>query len=241
MNDQLAIQYALYRGSRSTPLLRDCNIVLGRDYLASKVAQDAVWQMPAPSGKVGVGAIIQIPSVLYPNPNSLQRDREYRIGIYEDPDTNFTVNLGTLRGADDWADVWIDFLWNWQLWRSSGLKPQTRCVVPDARFAEAGIAGVQVIFTARQERVPVARCAPPVITVAGGNATLANADGTDMYFTTDGFSTPAPDNDGSLPSEQAATKYTGAFAVPAGSILMAASWPAAGSSLLPSQTVTKLT
>jgi hypothetical protein len=240
--DNIAIQYALYRGLRSSSLFTGLNVVLGREYIASKVEQDAVWQSPSPGGQAGIGAIVQIPSLMFPKPNSLQRTREYRIGIYEDPDANFTPDVGTLRAADDWADMVVDFLWNWTLWRASGLILQDRAVVPDARFAEFGIVGVAAVCYLRQERSQPARCAPPVI-FANPNrlVQLSNADGSPMYYTTDGFSTPAPDNNGSLPGEQAATLYNGPFAVPPGSIVIAASWPAAGNlTSLPSQTINQL-
>ena len=224
-NDQLAIQYALFRHARSYAPFNDHTIVLGRDYLASKVQQDAVWQTPSKSGKVGIGSIIQIPSLMFPKPNSLQREREYRIGIYEEPDANWTPNVGTLRGADDWADMWVDFLWNFKLWRSSGLVLQDRAVVPDTRFAEAGIVGVQAVVVLRQERRQPARAATPQIAAdVDRNVTLTVTDGSDIYYTLDGFSTPAPDNDGSLPGETAAIKYTGPFAVDAGTVVLAVAY-----------------
>jgi len=240
LQDNIAIQYALFRGIRSCPVFDATNTVLGREYLASKVQQDAIYQTPAKNGLVGIGNIIQIPTLRFPKQNGLQREREYSVGIYEEPDSNWTPGVGTMRGADDWADLMIDFLWNWRLWRSSGLILRDAAVVPDARYADQGIVGVRAVCYLRQERPQPARAATPVITVDGGrNVTLTVTDGSDVYYTTDGFSTPAPDNDGSLPGEQAATKYAGPFQVEANTIILAAAWaPVAGggSPLLPSQT-----
>ena len=53
--DNIAIQYALYRGLRSSSLFTGLNVVLGREYIASKVEQDAVWQSPSPGGQAGIG------------------------------------------------------------------------------------------------------------------------------------------------------------------------------------------
>lgn len=242
MNDQLAIQYALFRGLQSCALFNDLNVVLGRDYIASKIAQDAVWQTPAPSGRQGTGAIIQIPQLLFPKPNSLQREREYSIGIYEQPDFNFSAGVGTFRTADDWADSMIDFLWNWRLWRTSGLVPQDRAVVPDTRWAADGIVGVRAVCVLRQERAQPARCSKPVIAVDGRRlVTLTVTDGSDIYFTTDGFSLPSPRTDGSLRGEQAASQYNSPFPVNAGTIVMAAAWPGFNSTAqLPSHTADQI-
>lgn len=244
MNDQIAIQYALLRGMQSCSLFNDLNTVLGREYLASKVAQDAVWQTPAASGKQGVGAIVQIPQLLFPKPNSLQREREYSIGIYENADVNWTPDIGTFRSADDWADSVIDFLWNWRLWRAGGLVPAERAVVPDTRWAGEGIVGVRCICVLRQERQQPARCALPTISITDGDhgtrtITLAVADGSDIYYTLDGFSYPSPKTDGTLAGEQAATLYAGPVtALPTGLTVMAAAHQA---NFLPSQTAIAIT
>lgn len=242
MNDDAAIQYALYRGLRSCALFRPVNVMLGLEYLASKTLQDAVWMMPSPGGQKGVGAIVQIPTVLFPKPNGLQRDREYSIGFYEEPNANFTPGVGTFKQAIDWADRAIDFGWNWILPRAGGLKPQERCVVPDTRFAEIGIVGHRAVFVLRQERRQPPRCATPVITFDGdGNVAIVNTDGADIYYTTDGFSAPAPDNNGSLPGEQAAAKYIAGFNVAPGTHVHAMSWFAdPNAELLPSQSATQI-
>jgi len=244
VNDQIAIQYALLRGLQSSALFAGVNWVLGREMLAQQVQQDAVWQLPAANGQVGVGGIIQIPTLMFPKPNSLQREREYSIGIYEEPNRNFTPAAagfagGTMRAADDWADALIDFMWNWRLWRSSGLVPQERALVPDTRFAEAGIVGLRAVCVLRQTRQQPARCAMPQMAVDQyRNVTLTVTDGSDIWYTTDGFSTPAPANNGSLPGETAAVKYVAPFAVASGTIILSAAWPNAfsGAAQLPSQT-----
>jgi len=242
IKDNLAIQYALFRGIRSCAIFDPTNTVLGREYLSSKVEQDAVWQVAGKSGTVGVGNIIQIPTLRFPKPNSLQRDREYRIGIYEEPDSNMTPAVGTLRGADDWGDLMIDFLWNWKLWRSAGLKLQDSALIPDTRFAEAGIVGVQAVCILSQERRQQPRAATPQISDDGNQTvTLTATDGSAIYYTLDGFSTPAPDNDGSLPGEQAAIEYTEPFAVAAGTVVLAAAYhPDTDAVPLPSQTTESL-
>ncbi|MDE2098232.1 MAG: chitobiase/beta-hexosaminidase C-terminal domain-containing protein [Patescibacteria group bacterium] len=239
MNDVVAIQYALFRAAQSYSGFTPVNLVLGRDYLASKIQQEAIWQTPAANGNQGVGAIIQIPTILFPKPNSLQRQREFSIGIYEEPDSNNTAASGDFKGgtftsAEDWGDLFLDFLWNFRLWRSSGLVPQERAVVPDARFAEAGIVGVRAICVLRQERQQPARAATPAIAVDGSrNVTLSVTDGSDIWYTTDGFSYPSPSTDGSLAGETAAVKYTAPFAVAANTTVMAAAFL---DPLLPSQT-----
>lgn len=244
--DQLAIQYGLLRGLQSCALFNAANIVLGREYMSAKIGQDAVWQTPAPSGNVGVGMIVQIPQLLFPKPNSLQREREYSIGIYEEPDRNFTPPAagfagGTMTAADDWADDVIDFIWNWRLWRAGGLIPQERAVVPDTRFVDAGIIGVRCVCILRQERNQPARCAVPQIgsaDIGGGQATvtLSVTDGSTIWYTTDGFSMPSPKTDGTLPGETAAVHYAGPFNVAVGTIIMCAAWPNNNGPVLPSQT-----
>ena len=242
MTDQIAIQYALYRGLQSCALFAGMNVVLGREMLSQQVQQDAVWQVPAGNGQVGVGAIIQIPTLMFPKPNSLQREREYSIGIYEEPNRNFTPAAagfagGTMMAADDWADLVIDFLWNWRLWRASGLVPQERCVVPDTRFAESGIVGVRAVCVLRQQRAQPARCNMPAIAVGSNRTiTLTVNDGSTIWYTTDGFSTPAPANNGSLPGETAAVQYVAPFQVGANTTLLTAAWPNGGAAQLPSQT-----
>ena len=326
MNDIVAIQYAIFRGLQSCALFDDYNIVLGREFLvASAVAQDAIWLTAGKTGKSGLGLIVQIPALLMPKPNSLQREREFSVGIYEERNANFAPpanpvvsgaedvflngeytkfsatrwrnttggNLwyngiwflgdnaqakywdggdasgypyrgvygvqengigaaptvagypgGTLTQAEDVADSVIDFLWNWRLWRTSGLVPAERAVVPDPRFE--GVAGFRAVVTLRQERAQPARCALPAIAAQTNGSlrtiTLTVADGSDIYYTTDGFSLPSPKTDGSLPGETAAVKYSAPFDVAAGTIVMAAAWPPSGggNAPLPSQTNNQL-
>lgn len=230
MNDQLANQYAIFRALQASAIFADANVVLGRDYLASKVQQDAIWQSPSPNGKQGVGLIVQIPTIRFPKPNSLQREREYRIGIFEEPNVNWTEGVGTFTSADDWADRVIDFLWNWKLVATaSGLTPDERAAVPDTRGAEAGIIGMAVVAVQRQERRQPPRAATPQIAVDGNrNVTLTVADNSTIWFTTDGFSYPAPSTDGSLAGEMKAVQYVAPFAVAAGTTVTAVAWPVTG-------------
>lgn len=238
MNDVVAIQYALYRAALSYTLFNPANVVLGRDYLAAKVKQESPWLTPSPAGNQGIGMVIQIPTIRFPKPNSLQREREFSIGIYEEPDINNTPAApgfggGTLVSAEDWGDMVLDFVWNFYLWRASGLIPDTRAVVPDARFAEDGIIGVRAVCILRQERKQPARSATPAIVVANGQVTLSVTDGGTIYYTTDGFSYPSPATDGTLAGESAAILYQGPFALPASGVVFAAGFQ---NGILPSQT-----
>lgn len=226
-NNQLANEYAIFRGLQASTLFADANIVLGRNYLASQVQQDAPWLVPSVSGRQGVGIIVQVPTLRVPKPNSLQREREFSIGIYEEPNVNFTAGVGTFTDAVDWADRVIDFLWNWRPLGGSGLVPDERAAEPDTRFSEQGIIGVRCVFVARQERRPPPRCALPAIAVDGNrNVTITVTDGSQIWFTTDGFTYPAPSTDGTLPSEQKAQLYQGPFAAFAGAVITAVAWPA---------------
>jgi len=249
MKDIIALQYAFYRGLRSCSLFADFNIVLGREFLVAEEAKmAAIWQTPGPTGKSGLGMIIFVPDLLFPQPNGLQRQREFSIGIFEDRNVNYlpatVVKAGgqdlTVQGtgipADDVGDLVIDFLWNWRLWRTSGLTFPDRALVQDRRFD--GIYGVRAISILRQERGVANRPSEVTITDVGGrNITLTNTDGSDIWFTTDGFSYPGPDNNGSLAGETAATKYVGVFNVAANTTVFAASF-ANGKN--PGQTAVKL-
>jgi len=226
INNQLANEYQIYRGLQSSGLFADANIVLGRNYLSSTVQADAIALTPAPSGKCGVGIIVQIPTIRLPKANGLQREREYSLGIYESPDINFTAGTGTFRDAIDWADVVIDFLLNWRLFNSGAMVPDERVAVPDLRFADQGLVGVRCVFTSRQERRQPARSATPTITVGAGNQiALSVTDGSAIYYTVDGFSYPSPTTDGKLPEEQAAVLYAGPFQAYSGQCITAVAWP----------------
>lgn len=231
MKDVVAIQQALFHGLRSCSLFDPFNVVLGRQFLVqSEVQMDAVWMTPR-NGTVGLGLIVQIPALVFPKPNSLQRQREFSVGIYEERNINFTDGVGTLTAAEDVGDMLVDFLWNWRLWRSSGLVPDTRALIPDTRFP--GIMGMMAKVTLRQERAQPARAAMPLITVDGSNVvTITVTDGSQIYYTTDGFSFPGPSNEGKLPGEEAAILYSAPFQADSGDIIMAVSF-ADGS--LPSQ------
>lgn len=238
MNDLVALQYALFRGMRSADVFADANVVLGRDYISKKIDMAKCWLTPSPSGKFGIGLVVQIPSTRFPKPNSLQRERLFGIGIYENPNDNWRPNIGTLRGCDDWADSVIDFLWNWRLWRASGLILEDHVTVEDKTFEKAGILGMNAFALLRQEAHPLTRAATPQITVAINQlVSISVTDGSTIYFTTDGFSYPSPFTDGTLAGESPAQKYTGPFNVPSGTLVLAAAF---AGGLLPSQTVDQL-
>jgi len=238
MNDLVALQYAIFRGMRSSTVFADANVVLGRDYIARRIDMANAWLTPSKSGKQGIGLIVQVPATRFPKPNGLQRERLFGVAIYENPEDNWNPNVGTLRGADDWADSVINFLWSWQLWRSSGLVLEDHVTVEDKTYAKAGILGINAFAFLRQESKPLARAATPTIAIDGNHfVTLSVTDGSAIYYTTDGFSYPGPDTDGSLAGEQAAAVYSAPFQVAPGATLMAAAF---GSAPLPSQTAVQL-
>lgn len=223
MNDVVAIQQSIFRGLQSCSLFNSVNQVLGRQFLLqSEVEQSAIWMTPR-NGCQGVGMITQIPSVRFPKPNGLQRERIFSVGIYEMRDINFTPNLGTMVTAEDWADLVIDFMWNWRLWRTSGFILQDSVVEPDERYP--GIVGLNAKVILRHERKQPARAATPVIANDGSNnITITVTDDSQIYYTTDGFSFPGPANTGGLTGEQAALLYSAPFATESGSVIMAASF-----------------
>jgi Fn3 associated len=237
MNDIVALQYAFYRGLRSCSLFHDFNIVLGREFLfADEVDMASLWQTPGPTGKQGLGLIVFVPDLVFPKPNSLQREREFSVGIFEERNLNLTPGTGTMVSADDVGDMVIDFMWNWRLWRSSGVVPASRALVEDRRFD--GIYGRRAVGIIRQERSAPPRAAVPAIAVDGARfVTLSVPDGSAIYYTTDGFSYPGPATDGKLPGEQAATLYTAPFQVAANTTVLAAAF-ASGTN--PSQTTALL-
>ncbi len=240
MNDIISIQQAIFRGLQSCSLFSAFNIVLAREFLASaEVNLSAIWLTPGPTGKQGIGLLVQIPTVRWPNPNGLQRQRVFSVCVYEERNINFTAANGEFGGGtfqicEDVADQLLDFLWNWRLWRASGLIPETAAVAPDHSYP--GIVGMKVSAYLRQEREQPARAATPVITVdANNNVTITVTDGSAIYYTMDGFSYPSPKTDGSLSGETAATLYGAPFSVAPGTTIMAAAF---ANGILPSQTST---
>jgi hypothetical protein len=234
MNDIVAIQFALYRGLRSCTLFNNFNVVYGREFwLQAEVQVDAIWLTPRNNFQ-GAGIIVQLPTLRFPKPNGLQRLRQFSICVYEERNLNFTPKVGSMTTAEDIADLVVDFGWNWRLWRSSGLILEDAAVVPDTRYP--GIIGQSVQFNLRQERRQPARAATPVIDATDlNNVTLSVEDGSQIYFTTDGYSFPGPDNDGSLTDEQKATLYAAPFPVESGEVIQAAAFT---DGLLPSQVAT---
>jgi len=232
MNDVVAIQQSLFHGLRSCQLFDSFNIVLAREFLVqSEMDMSAIWLTPR-NDKQGLGIIVQMPTLRFPKPNGLQRVREFSIGIYEERNINFNPDLGTMMTAEDVGDLVVDFLWNWKLSRSSGLVLDDAALVPDDRFKSIGILGQAAKASLKQERRPLSRPATPVITSVGGNVTLTVTDGSQIYYTTDGFSFPGPSNEGKLDSEQAAQLYSGPFPAVSGAVIMAMAW---NDGLLPSQ------
>lgn len=231
MNDIVAIQFALYRGLRSCSLFNNFNIVYGREFwLQAEVNEAAIWLTPR-NGRQGAGLIVQLPTLRFPKPNSIQRERHFSVCVYEERDINFDQAIGSMMTAEDIADLVIDFGWNWRLWRSSGLILEDAAVVPDTRYP--GIIGQSVNFILRQERKPLQRAALPVIDATDPSAvTLTVTDGSQIYYTLDGYSFPGPDNDGTLSDEQKATLYAAPFAVESGDVIQAAAYI---DGLLPSQ------
>ncbi len=240
MNDLIAIQQAIFRGLQSCSLFQRFNIVLARDLLAAaEVKMDTIWLTPGPTGLQGVGLLVQIPSVRWPNPNGLQRQRVFSVGAYEERNINFTAAAsgfggGTFTICEDVADQLLDFLWNWRLWRASGLIPEETAIVPDRSYQ--GIIGMKVSVYLRQEREQPARAATPTIAVdANNNVTIRVTDGSAIYYTLDGFSYPSPKTDGTLTGEMPAVLYNGTFQAGQGITIMAAAF---ADGLLPSQTAT---
>jgi len=238
MNDLMAIQQGIFRGLQSCSFFNAFNIVLARDFLATaEVKMSSIWMTPGPTGQQGVGLLVEIPSVRWPNPNGLQRQRVFSVCVYEERNINFTAASGSFGGGtfqicEDVADQLLDFLWNWRLWRSSGLIPETSAIVPDK--SHEGIIGMKVSVYVRQERAQPTRAATPSIEVdADNNVTMTVTDGSSIYYTTDGFSYPSPKTDGTLSGEQAATLYTAPSVSSANTVIMAAAFQ---TGLLPSQT-----
>jgi len=235
MDDIVALQQAIFHGLRSCRAFDPLNIVLAREFLLqSEVELSAIWQTPRNEFQ-GCGLIVQMPTLRFPKPNGQQRERHFTVTIYEERNTNFTPNIGTMTTAEDWADLVLDFLLNWRLTRSSGLIPSDNAIRPDERFKNEGALGQTVDMMLRQERAPKARAATPVIDVSNPNAvTITVSDGSQIYYTTDGFSFPGPSNEGKLVDEEAALFYAAPFAADSGSIIMAVAY---SDDKLPSQLV----
>jgi hypothetical protein len=238
MSDILKLQEYLFNGLLSCDLFAQFNVVLERQFLADRTVEfDAIWITPrkqadGSDGPTGIGLYVEMPRLEVPKPNSLQRNLVASIVVIEERNINMTAGAGSLKSAEELAELTLDFMFGWMLGLSSGLTPEAGAVKPAPDVIQGdGLVVYRAAVSLRREHRAVSRCdAPALADLGGGNYSLTNGANTpdaEIYYT---VGAPA---DLSLPGKanDQAQLYAGPVAVAAGQAINWAAWRA---DLLPS-------
>lgn len=248
-NDQIEwMQEALYYGMLSCDLFAPLNLVLEKKFRADKTIQlDSIWlsqqslrPLSGSNSACGAGLLVEMPRLTVDKPNSQVNHVIGSIVVFEERNLNFTPGVGTMKSAEQWAQLAVEFMRGWIIGQAGGLVVEPNAIVPardwmtgDAKLAENGIIALRGSVSQRAARPNYARAIAPALRVTGNMATfvpVAQADGSApiIYYTLDGsMPRSVPADDGSL-----ALRWTGAaFAVASGTLVQ---WIAIQPGQLPS-------
>lgn len=241
-NDQIEwMQEALYYGMLSCDLFGPLNLVLEKKFRADKTIQvDSIWATPRVGGGAGAGLLVEMPRLTVDKPNSQVNHVIGSVVVFEERNLNFTPGVGTMKSAEQWAQLAVEFMRGWIIGQAGGLVVEPNAIAPardwmtgDAKLAENGIIALRGSVSQRAARPNYGRAIAPALSVTGNMATFvpaAQADGSapNIYYTLDGsMPCSVPRDDGS-----SALTWTGAaFAVASGTLVQ---WIAIQPGQLPS-------
>ena len=242
-NDQIEwMQEALYYGMLSCDLFAPLNLVLEKKFRADKTIQaDSIWltQRPLSGGNsaCGAGLLVEMPRLTVDKPNSQVNHVIGSVVVFEERNLNFTPGVGTLKSAEQWAQLAVEFMRGWIIGQAGGLVVEPNAIAPardwmtgDPRMAENGIIALRGSVSQRAARPNYARVGTPTLSLDNLTVTITNLPTSldaEIYFTTDG-SVPrsVPDDAGAV-----AQRYTQPFSVSCGTLVQ---WVALKAGLLPS-------
>jgi hypothetical protein len=241
-NDQIEwMQEALYYGMLSCDLFAPLNLVLEKKFRADKAVQmDSIWlSLRDGQSACGAGLLVEMPRLIVDKPNSQVNHVIGSVVVFEERNLNFTPGAGTMKSAEQWTQLAVEFMRGWIIGQAGGLVVEPNAIVPAKDWMPAdptaagggGIIALRGSVSQRAARPNYPRCGSPNLAIMApltfaltNSATTLDAE---IYFTTDG-SVPrsVPDDSGAV-----AQRYTQPFTVPTGTLVQ---WVALKSGFLPS-------
>ena len=241
-NDQLEwMQEAIYYGMLSCDLFAPLNLVLEKKFRADKTVQlDSIWLSPRQSGgnsACGAGLLVEMPRLIVDKPNSQVNHVIGSVVVFEECNLNFTPGVGTMKSAEQWTQLAVEFMRGWIIGQAGGLVVEPNAIVPAKDWitspnlaAGSGLIALRGSVSQRAARPNYGRVTMPAFSLNGLTFTLSNGSDTPdatIFYTTDG-SVPrsVPDDSGAV-----AQRYTQPFSVPTGTLVQ---WIALKPCFLPS-------
>lgn len=213
MTDYVQLQEDVTHLLLSAPPLERISVVQFRKLrLESELSLDALWQTYR-AGRCGAGILVEMPvvNVASPNVSGPAVNLILPLAVIEEPNTNFAPATGTLMSAEEIAQIIFDLL---HLQAIEGLGTLRANAIREAAEFPPGLVAYRVELQLTAAGEQTARCAAPVISVAGGVATITTGTGgAEIRYTLDG-SFPGASN-------PAALLYAGPFPVESGQIIRA--------------------
>jgi hypothetical protein len=239
-NDQIEwMQEALYYGMLSCDLFAPLNLVLEKKFRADKAVQmDSIWLSRRDGQSAsGAGLLVEMPRLIVDRPNSQVNHVIGSVVVFEERNLNMTPGTGTLKSAEQWAQLAVEFMRGWIIGQAGGLVVESNAIAPasdwmrDPAIGGGGIIALRGSVSQRAARPNYTRCGQPLLSIDNPlTVTLTNPPATldaEIYYTTDGSVPRAvPDDSGAV-----AQRYTRPFNVAVGTLVQ---WIALKSCLLPS-------
>lgn len=219
---------ALYYAAQSNDLFSTLNCVLERKYRLDKEIEVAsIWQTPT-NGAQGAGALFEMPRLLVPAPNSQVNQLLFGVVIFEERNINLTPGVGTLKSAEGWAALLLEFMRGWIVGQMGGLTPEPAAISPAEDWLKEGdgILCLRVSMTQKLSRTIYPRCFAPILSDNNYLVTLTPATqpgaNVKIFYTTDGTfpGDPAVMTDNASNTQL----YTGPFNVAPGTLVQWAAY-----------------
>lgn len=211
------VQQAIFAGLLSCDLFAPLTVVMEKKLRQdSQVEIDSIWQTPR-HGRTGAGAMVEMPKLLSPKPNSQVNELQIGVVIFEERNMNLVPGTGTELSAESWAQLVTEFLRGWIIGQAGGLTPEPNAItLADDWMKEGeGVMALRASVSMRISRPNYTRCPRPEFALVGSEVTLTAVSGAEIYFTTDGTFPGHPDE----VKDSTAQLYTGPFTVSAGDLV----------------------
>ncbi len=206
----------------SEPLLQSVSIASQRHQVKLDITARTAPHMAGRNGKVGAGILIQLPVADPDHDRSDVPGAQMLVKLPIDILVKDEISLVLSNGANITAEQIVTIVWfllNQYLnqaigsgnWFVDGFDP-----IEDRK----GAYGYQLVLAVRAAQDQPPKVAAPIVTFAGGNATITCATaGAQIYFTTDG-SFPGPYTPPAGYPANTSTLYAAPFAVASGTVIL---------------------
>jgi hypothetical protein len=217
MNSFVTLQTDATDKLLSEPRLASINIFSQRKALIDGIADEATVWFAERNGRSGCGIMVEMPTIDVPAPNV--PGPEYMLNltclVVEQPDNNMSPMTGTLKSAEEVAQMVLETFHAWLVPGIGALYAGDNAITPETGID--GVVAYRVRMSVRQQRTQTSKVATPGIAAEGTTITLSCATtGATIYYTTD-ESFPGSGND-------AAIEYVAPFEAVDGQVIRAAGY-----------------